>query len=174
MSPHGLGDGDRGRQTQLAAAIGLGNGEAGPAERNHFLPDGRRYPDLSPSHIVERCEASLTRLGVETIDLYLLHFYDVATPLQDIAEVLQKLCDQGKVRKIGVSNHSVEQLRANLQSGKTSTSLNCDCYCRDAESESSYKICYFYTRHCVLFLRRCRFGRKCQARTGKNRSLDSA
>jgi aryl-alcohol dehydrogenase-like predicted oxidoreductase len=79
---------------------------------NHFNRDGSRYPDLSPAHLTERCEASLTRLGVEAIDLYLLHFYDQLTPLADVAEALLRLREQGKVRAIGVSNHNVEQLRA--------------------------------------------------------------
>jgi aryl-alcohol dehydrogenase-like predicted oxidoreductase len=61
---------------------------------------------------VERCEASLKRLGIDTIDLYLLHFFDDLTPMADIAEALSKLREQGKVRQIGVSNHTVEQLRA--------------------------------------------------------------
>jgi len=55
---------------------------------NHFNPDGSRYPDLTPDHVAERCEASLGRLGVETIDLYLLHLYDQLTPLADIAGAL--------------------------------------------------------------------------------------
>lgn len=84
---------------------------------NHFNPDASRYPDLSPAHLIERCEASLKRLGVETIDLYLLHFFDQLTPLEDVAETLQKLRDQGKVRAIGVSNHTVEQLRAQRRVG---------------------------------------------------------
>ena len=79
---------------------------------NHFNPDGSRYPDLSPGHIVERCEASLRRLGIETIDLYLLHFYDQLTPLADLAGTMEKLRAQGKIRAFGVSNHTVEQLRA--------------------------------------------------------------
>ncbi len=79
---------------------------------NHFNPDASRYPDLSPSHVVERCEASLKRLGIETIDIYLLHFYDELTPLADVADTLEKLRSQGKVQAIGVSNHTVEQARA--------------------------------------------------------------
>jgi 1-deoxyxylulose-5-phosphate synthase len=39
---------------------------------NHFNPDGSRYPDLSPKHIRQRCDVQLKRLGIETIDLYLL------------------------------------------------------------------------------------------------------
>jgi len=79
---------------------------------NHFKPDGSRYPDLSPEHIAERCELSLQRLGVDTIDLYFLHLFDPLTPFEDIAEVLIELKQQGKVRAFGLSNHSVEQCRA--------------------------------------------------------------
>jgi len=84
---------------------------------NHFNPDASRYPDLSPEHIEERCEASLQRMGIETIDLYLLHFYDELTPLAAVAEVLEKLRGQGKVRAIGLSNHTVEQTRAQRRFG---------------------------------------------------------
>ncbi len=84
---------------------------------NHFNPDGSRYPDLSPDHLIERCEASLGRLGIEAIDLYLLHLYDPLTPLADVAGALSRLREQGKVRAIGVSNHSVEQLRAQRRAG---------------------------------------------------------
>jgi aryl-alcohol dehydrogenase-like predicted oxidoreductase len=79
---------------------------------NHFNPDASRYPDLSRGYLTERCEASLKRLGIETIDLALLHFYDPLTPLAEVAETLEMLCAQGKIRAIGVSNHNVEQTRA--------------------------------------------------------------
>jgi len=84
---------------------------------NHFKPDGSRYPDLSPRHLVERCEASLKRLGIERIDLYLLHFYDQLTPLADVAATLLELRDQGKIRQIGLSNHTVEQVRSQRRFG---------------------------------------------------------
>jgi aryl-alcohol dehydrogenase-like predicted oxidoreductase len=84
---------------------------------NHFNPDGSRYPDLTPSHLTQRCEASLKRLRIETIDVCLLHFYDPLTPLADIAGTLEQLCDQGKIRTFGVSNHNVEQLRAQRHFG---------------------------------------------------------
>lgn len=79
---------------------------------NHFNPDASRYPDLSPAHVVERCEASLKRLKTDFIDLYLLHFFDPLTPLADVAGTLERLRKQGKIRHYGVSNHTLEQFRA--------------------------------------------------------------
>ncbi len=79
---------------------------------NHFNPDASRYPDLSPQHLRERCDASLQRLGIDTIDLCLLHMFDPLTPLEEVAETLGDLRHQGKIRAFGVSNHNVEQLRA--------------------------------------------------------------
>lgn len=84
---------------------------------NHFNPDATRYPDLSPSYLTERCEASLKRLGIEAIDVCLLHFYDQLTPLAEVAGTLEKLRDQGKIRSFGVSNHNAEQLRAQRRFG---------------------------------------------------------
>ena len=87
---------------------------------NHFCPDGTRYPDLSPAHIKERCEASLGRLNIDFIDLYLLHFYDQLTPLELIAETMDNLRTQGKIRHYGVSNFNVEELRAAAAAGNFS------------------------------------------------------
>jgi len=84
---------------------------------NHFNPDGSRYPDLSPAHIQQRCDLELKRMGIETIDLYLLHLFDPMTALADIAETLDSLTKQGKIRSYGVSNHTVEQLRAHRHFG---------------------------------------------------------
>ncbi|MHC4229060.1 MAG: aldo/keto reductase [Planctomycetota bacterium] len=84
---------------------------------NHFKPDASRYPDLSPDHIRHRCDLQLQRMGIETIDLYLLHLFDPLTPLADVAETLGSLKKQGKIRSYGVSNHTVEQLRANRHFG---------------------------------------------------------
>jgi len=84
---------------------------------NHFNPDGTRYPDLSAAHVAARCEVQLRRLGIDTIDLYLLHMYDQLTPLAEIAAGMERLMAQGKVRVCGVSNFTVEQLRAIRQYG---------------------------------------------------------
>ncbi len=84
---------------------------------NHFNPDGSRYPDLSPDHVRQRCELQLQRMGIETIDLYLLHLFDPLTPLADVAGVMEDLKREGKIRAYGVSNHTLEQLRAQRRFG---------------------------------------------------------
>ncbi len=77
----------------------------------HFFPDGRRYPDLSRDYIIEACEASLRRLGMDYIDLYQCHSFDPLTPPEEIIESMNKLQRQGKIRAYGTSNWKPEQLR---------------------------------------------------------------
>jgi len=84
---------------------------------NHFNPDASRYPDLSPEHIKQRCDLQLQRMGIDTIDLYLLHLFDPLTALADAAETLELLKKQGKIRSYGVSNHTLEQLKAQRRFG---------------------------------------------------------
>lgn len=64
-----------------------------------------------PEYVKSAVEASLKRLGVETIDLYQLHVPDDETPIADTLGALNELVKQGKVREIGCSNFSPEQLR---------------------------------------------------------------
>jgi aryl-alcohol dehydrogenase-like predicted oxidoreductase len=59
---------------------------------------------LSRKHIVQGCEASLKRLGVETIDLYQIHRLDPHTPLEETLSALDQLVRQGKVRYLGASS----------------------------------------------------------------------
>lgn len=84
---------------------------------NHFNPDGSRYPDLSPKYLRQRCDVQLQRLGVDTIDLYLLHKFDPLTPLGDLADALEVLREQGKIQAYGVSNHTLEQFGAQRRFG---------------------------------------------------------
>lgn len=62
-----------------------------------------RY-DFSGGYIVQACEASLQRLGIDTIDVYLLHRPDFLANPEEIAEAFTKLRSSGKVRYFGVSN----------------------------------------------------------------------
>jgi predicted oxidoreductase len=72
-----------------------------PGEPN---PDSPHRYDFSASHILESCDKSLERLGVETIDIYQLHRPDLLMNPAEIAEAFTKLHEQGKVRWFGVSN----------------------------------------------------------------------
>jgi pyridoxine 4-dehydrogenase len=67
-------------------------------------------PDGSPAHLRAACEASLRRLGLETIDLYFLHAPDPAVPWSESLGALAELRGEGKVRLVGLSNVSAEQL----------------------------------------------------------------
>ncbi len=67
-----------------------------------------RY-DFSREHILRSCEGSLKRLGVDVLDLYLLHRPDFLMDPAEVASALSTLRDQGKVREFGVSNFSPSQ-----------------------------------------------------------------
>jgi pyridoxine 4-dehydrogenase len=72
---------------------------------------GRWDPDGRPSHLREACEGSLRRLRLDEIPLYQLHRVDPRVPLADSIGTLVELKNEGKIRHIGVSNVSEEQLR---------------------------------------------------------------
>lgn len=66
--------------------------------------------DARPSHLRSACEASLRRLKTHCIDLYQLHAIDPEVPLEDSVGEIAKLQREGKVRHVGVSNFSVQEL----------------------------------------------------------------
>jgi aryl-alcohol dehydrogenase-like predicted oxidoreductase len=66
--------------------------------------------DAHPDRLKECCEGSLRRLKLDRIDLYQLHAPDPKVPLEDSLGALKELQDEGKIRHIGVSNVSVEEL----------------------------------------------------------------
>jgi pyridoxine 4-dehydrogenase len=95
------------------------------AEALHPYPDGLviatkgglrrtgpgRWPrDARPERLKECCEGSLRRLRLERIDLYQLHSPDPAVPLEDSLGALKELQDEGKIRHIGISNVSLDEL----------------------------------------------------------------
>ena len=66
---------------------------------------------LKRDSIIAECDASLKRLGVDCIDLYQMHWPEPDEDIEEGWRTLVELKQQGKVREIGVSNHSVEQLK---------------------------------------------------------------
>lgn len=64
-----------------------------------------------PEYVRECCEASLKRLGIETIDLYYQHRVDKNTPIEETVEAMAELVKEGKVRYLGLSEAGPENIR---------------------------------------------------------------
>ena len=71
---------------------------------------GQWVPNGRPDRLKRCCESSLLRLKLERIDLYQLHTVDPKVPIEDSIAALAELQDEGKIRHIGLSNVSVEQI----------------------------------------------------------------
>jgi aryl-alcohol dehydrogenase-like predicted oxidoreductase len=93
----------RGRRDEVVLATKCGLVPAAPGSRPTL--------DGSPDHIRAACEASLRRLEVRTIDLYYLHRVDPQTPIEESVRAMAGLVSDGKVRHLGLSEVSPEQLR---------------------------------------------------------------
>jgi 1-deoxyxylulose-5-phosphate synthase len=73
---------------------------------------------LSRKHIIEACEKSLRRLGMEYVDLYQIHRWDPGTPIEETLEALDSLVRSGKVRYLGASSMAAWQLSKALYTAK--------------------------------------------------------
>ena len=77
-----------------------------------YWESGEMVRDSSPERIRGDVEESLRRLNIDVIDLYQVHAPDENTPFEKTAEVMASLLVEGKIRAIGVSNYSVEQMKS--------------------------------------------------------------
>jgi len=82
-----------------------------------FTEQGDVVYDNSPAFLRASVEGSLQRLQTDYIDLYYIHFPDEHTPKDEAVGELKRLKDEGKIRAIGVSNFSLEQLQAANKDG---------------------------------------------------------
>jgi aryl-alcohol dehydrogenase-like predicted oxidoreductase len=108
-----------------ADIYGTGRCEEIIAEALHPYPDGlviatkgglgggfqERHRDARPERLKQACDESLRRLKLERIDLYQLHRHDPEVPIEESVGALEELRAEGKIRLIGLSNISPEQLR---------------------------------------------------------------
>jgi 1-deoxyxylulose-5-phosphate synthase len=92
----------------------LGRWIASHSVRDQIVLTTKVAPPLGRARVIASAEASLRRLQVETIDLFLLHSWDATTPLEETLGALDSLADAGKVRYVGCSNFAAEQLGAAL------------------------------------------------------------
>ena len=117
---------DRRGEVFLATKFGNVRGQAG-----EFL--GVRG---DPEYVRAACEASLSRLGVEVIDLYYQHRVDTAVPIEDTVGEMARLKDEGKIRFLGLSEAAPETIRAGHATHPiTAVQTELSLWSRDAEAE---------------------------------------
>lgn len=96
----------------------------------------KRVVNGKPEYVRSACEASLKRLGIETIDLYYQHRVDKNTPIEDTIGEMAKLVEEGKIRYLGLSEASAETLRRASKVHKiTALQTEFSLWSRDAEDE---------------------------------------
>lgn len=102
----------------------------------HQLVDGDVVMNNSPEFLKQSVEDSLKRLQTDYIDLYYIHFPDEQTPKDEAVAALAELKAEGKIRAIGVSNFSLEQLKEANKDGHIDVYQGeYNLFKRDAEKE---------------------------------------
>lgn len=111
----GLGIGTAGRSEELLGrALGSRRGEVLVVTKGALptRPGQKPRRDSRYAEVMQDCELSLRALGTDYVDLYLIHWPDPETPMEEPMRALNDLLAAGKVRYVGVSNFSAEQLRS--------------------------------------------------------------
>ena len=97
-----LGRALKGRRERVVVATKFGNIRT---------PDGKGDVDGRPEYVMQACDASLQRLGIDTIDLYYQHRVDVRVPIEETVGAMKRLVETGKVRALGLSEASPGTIR---------------------------------------------------------------
>jgi aryl-alcohol dehydrogenase-like predicted oxidoreductase len=74
-------------------------------------PEGRATVNGRPEYVIQACDTSLKRLGVDVIDLYYQHRVDPSVPIEDTVGAMKRLIEQGKVRYIGLCEAAPSTIR---------------------------------------------------------------
>ena len=100
-------------RSEVLLGQALGSRRAGVVIATKFgMPIDDQHFGAHPDYVRRACEDSLRRLNTDYIDLYQLHYPDDQVPIADTLGALHELIAAGKVREIGCSNLSADQLRA--------------------------------------------------------------
>jgi aryl-alcohol dehydrogenase-like predicted oxidoreductase len=102
-------------EVQIATKWGIVHEPGEHAHRVEHAHDQEIRVDARPERARAAAEASLRRLGVEAIDLWYLHFPDPGVPIEESVGAMAELVAEGKVRHIGLSNLTADQLLAGHQ-----------------------------------------------------------
>ncbi|HEV7958137.1 MAG TPA: aldo/keto reductase [Acidimicrobiales bacterium] len=101
-----------GTKSEVFLGEALGSRRANVVIATKFgMPIDDTHFGAKPDYVRSACEDSLRRLNTDYIDLYQLHYPDETTPIADTLGALQELVAAGKVREIGCSNFTADQLR---------------------------------------------------------------
>lgn len=92
----------KGRRDRVVLATKFGNIR---------LADGKASVNGKPDYVPEACDASLTRLGVDVIDLLYLHRVDTEVPIEETVGAMGRLVEAGKVRYLGLSEAGASTIR---------------------------------------------------------------
>jgi aryl-alcohol dehydrogenase-like predicted oxidoreductase len=117
-----------GRRDEVVLATKFGNVRGPNGERLGVRGD--------PEYVHEACEASLQRLGIETIDLYYQHRVDPKVPIEETVGAMAELVEEGKVRYLGLSEAAPETIRrAHATHPITALQTEYSLWSRDPEDE---------------------------------------
>ncbi|UDQ91230.1 aldo/keto reductase [Xanthobacter autotrophicus] len=118
----------KGRRDRIILATKFGNVRG---------PNGERLGvSGTPDYVRSACDASLERLGIDTIDLYYQHRVDPKTPIEETVGAMKGLVEAGKVRFLGLSECSVATLRkAHAVHPITAVQIEYSLWSRDPEEE---------------------------------------
>ncbi len=100
-------------QSERTLAKGLGSRRNEVIIETKFgvrVGGGKTVYDNSPAYIEEALDGSLRRLNTDYIDIYLIHYLDKVTPMEDVVGKLIELRDKGKIRYFGLSNITVDEI----------------------------------------------------------------
>lgn len=99
------------------------------------VTDGARMVNGHPDYVPQACDRSLSRLGVDHIDLYYLHRVDPQVPVEDTVGAMARLVEAGKVRHIGISEAGAQTIRrAHAVHPLSAVQTEYSLWTRDAES----------------------------------------
>ena len=121
-------------------------GRAIAGRREHFvistkfgnlrMPDGKPAVNGRPEYVMQACDTSLRRLGIDVIDIFFQHRVDPSVPIEDTVGAMGRLVEQGKVRHIGLSEAAPARIRkANATFPITALQTEYSLATREVEAE---------------------------------------
>ena len=104
--------------------VRAGIARSGVPRKDLFITSKLMHGRYSRRNVIEACDVTLKELGVDYLDLYLIHWPDSSYPMDETLDAMGGLIDAGKVRDIGVSNFTVSHIAEVEKASKTPISVN--------------------------------------------------